>query len=248
VSELPYDPLSVIATDGEGFLAALTGVPHDALVPSCPAWRSIDLIWHLGEVWFFWGTIVRRGVTDVEQLDVVEASKPDGLSADEMVAWASEQHQRLLEALVAADPDQRIWTWTGELQPPSWVARRMALETVVHRWDAERTAGREWPIDPVVASDGVDEFLTWFMGARPDGEPVGGSVHLHCTDTAGEWLVTDVTDEGAVFERVHAKGDCAVRGPAADLLLWIWRRDGGPVEVIGDADLAERFRKAASVE
>ncbi len=248
MSELPYDPLSVIAAEGEGFLAALTGVAHDAPVPSCPKWGAIDLIWHLGEVWFFWGTIVKRGVTDVEQLDVVEATKPDGLSAEEMVAWASEQHQRLIETLVEADPAQHVWTWTGELQPTSWVARRMALETVVHRWDAERTAGREWSIDPVVASDGIDEFLTWFMSQQQGGEPVDGSVHLHCTDAEGEWFVTAMNEEGAVFERRHAKGDVAVRGSASALLLWLWRREGGPVEILGDAALAERFRKAAGVE
>ena len=29
---------------------------------------------------------------------------------------------------------------------------------------------------------------------------------------------------------------------ANDLLLWLWRRDAGPVEILGDVAVAERFR------
>ena len=53
---------------------------------------------------------------------------------------------------------------------------------------------------------------------------------------------------GAAFTREHVKGDAAVRGPAHDLLLWLWRRQSGEVEVLGDTGVAERFRVMSSLE
>jgi uncharacterized protein (TIGR03083 family) len=128
----------------------------------------------------------------------------------------------------------------------------MTQETAVHRWDASHAVGIPYEIPVAVAADGIDEFLTWFAGRRvtDNAAPVGGSVHLHCTDTAsdtrsavnGEWLVSRLDASGIEFSREHAKGDAAVRGRANDLLLWLWRRADSGVEIIGDTAVAERFR------
>jgi hypothetical protein len=100
-------------------------------------------------------------------------------------------------------------------------------------------------MDPALASDGIDEFLEFFAGhagqAKPD-DPLGGSVHLHCTDVAGEWFVVDGADGALVVTREHAKGDCAMRGPASDLIFALWRRVPlERVDVIGNAELAAKF-------
>ena len=134
----------------------------------------------------------------------------------------------------------------------------MTQETAVHRWDAANAVGVPYEIPVAVAADGIDEFLMWFAARRPNSNalPVAGSVHLHCTDTDadvaegaddrsaanGEWMVTQLDESGIRFTREHAKGDAAVRGRANDLLLWLWRRDAGPVELLGDTAVAERFR------
>jgi hypothetical protein len=77
---------------------------------------------------------------------------------------------------------------------------------------------------------------------RADASPAGGSVHLHCTDTDGEWTVAPSTAGGDVVSVGHAKGDAAMRGTAHDLLMALWRRDGlDHVEVFGDRAVAERF-------
>jgi hypothetical protein len=55
-------------------------------------------------------------------------------------------------------------------------------------------------------------------------------------------LVSTLDDSGATFTRQHAKGDAAIRGRAHDLLMWLWGRDAGPVEIIGDEGVAIRFR------
>ena len=98
----------------------------------------------------------------------------------------------------------------------------------------------------VRAVDGVDEFLDHFTDTGAEGaEPVGGTVHLHCTDPsmpegAGEWLITEPVVGGRLeVTREHAKGDAAVRGTASDLVLALWRRrtldETDRFEVFGDA-------------
>jgi hypothetical protein len=68
-------------------------------------------------------------------------------------------------------------------------------------------------------------------------------VHIHCTDpeleTGGEWLIT-MTEGKATVSREHTKGDCALRGPASNLLLALWGRlPLESVELLGDRGAAE---------
>ena len=118
----------------------------------------------------------------------------------------------------------------------------MTQETAIHRWDAEQAAGTVNPVEPTLASDGIDEFLAHFTGSVVKGaDPVGGSVHLHCGDVDGEWTVRE-SENGFAVTREHSKADCAIRGPASDILLAMWRRVPlATCDVVGDPDVAARF-------
>ena len=71
-------------------------------------------------------------------------------------------------------------------------ARRQANETAVHRWDAA-ARGRRRPSrsSTTLAVDGIDEFFGlipfWPWAERVHGS--GETMHFHCTDGDGEWLV-----------------------------------------------------------
>jgi hypothetical protein len=92
----------------------------------------------------------------------------------------------------------------------------------------------------------LDEYLGILGAFRGRRFPEAGSIHLHTTDTPGEWLVR-LDAEGIHLTREHAKGDVAVRGPASDVLLVLMgRKTMGATDVFGDAPLFERFRKHAS--
>lgn len=253
---LPYDALQHLRTDAVRFLEVVTDHGLEHAVPSCPGWDLGDLAWHLGGVWNRFARIVSEPITTLEGVQALP--RPARPADDALVLdWVTAAHTALYSALSSADPDDDIvWTWAGP-QDVRWVERRMTQETAVHRWDASHAAGVPYEIPVAVAADGIDEFLMWFAGDRRVGvAEVGGSVHLHCTDVdephaegaddrskvGGEWLVSTLDDDGATFTREHAKGDAAVRGRAHDLLLWLWRRDAGPVEILGDVDVAERFR------
>jgi predicted lipid carrier protein YhbT len=82
------------------------------------------------------------------------------------------------------------------------------------------------------------------MGRGPTGD--GETLHFHCTDVTGEWLVT-MRSDGIDLTREHAKGDVAAKGTASDLLCWLEGR--GPIdrlEVFGDEALLARWREVAT--
>lgn len=262
-SELPYDAVAHLRTDGVRLLQIVTDHGVAQPVPSCPGWNLGDLTWHLGGVWSRWGRIVAEGITTLEGVRAIE--QPTRPADDAMLFdWVTAAHTSLLSALTRAGDDVEVWTWTGANQSVAWVERRMAQETAVHRWDAAAAVGEPYRIPTAMAADGIDEFLMCFAARRVSegASPVDGTVHLHCTDTeldtdadadadegsddraavTGEWLVSRLDESGIEFTREHAKGDAAVRASANDLLLWLWRRAAGPVEILGDTAVAERFR------
>ena len=150
----------------------------------------------------------------------------------------------LIAALVATPDETPCWTWAAD-QHVGFVTRFQATEALIHRVDAEQAAGLLVEIDPTAAAESIDVFLTHcHSDSKAGAQQVGGSVHLHCTDTEGEWLMAV---DGTVT-RAHAKGDVAIRGRAADIVLALWRRVPlSACQVIGDVGVAERFIASADL-
>lgn len=238
------DFLSATQRDGAAFAVAVETAGLSTDVEACPGWSTADLLWHLAEVHDFWRTIVG------DHRDTWEGyQQPVRPTDDELLAFYREGLAATLEVLAAADPQQANWTWSND-HSAGFVIRRMAHETAVHNWDAQQAAGNDVAIDATLASDGIDEFLTHMLGdGAADREPVGGSVHLHCTDVAGEWTIRPSEAHGFDVTREHAKGDAAIRGAASDILLALWRRrDLLAVDIVGDAAVAARFIAHASLD
>ncbi len=235
--------LTALRRDGEIFRDSAASVSMDTAVPSCPGWNVSDLIWHLSEVHYFWGSIVRQRATSWEQVERVE-QVPDA----ELLATYDATFASLVDVLSTTDSATEVWSWSAQ-HDVAFVIRRMAQETAVHRWDADQAAGHPVDIEPLLASDGIDEFLEHFLPNVADGAaPVGGSVHVHCGDTAGEWTIRPTAD-GYDVTREHAKGDCALRGDASSLLLALWRRVGPQaIDIVGDTAVAARFLAATDLE
>ena len=60
----------------------------------------------------------------------------------------------LVAELERADPAEPAWSWSAE-QTVGFTFRRQAHEALIHRLDAEQTAGDVTPLDAALASDGV---------------------------------------------------------------------------------------------
>ncbi len=208
-------------------------------VPTCPGWTVADLLRHLGIIhWWATEAVTRADLEPVQR----RSSPPPPAEGDELVDWAGDRVHALVSALRSAGPASPAWTFAGPRDAAFW-ARRHAHELSIHRVDVEvAVTGEPRPIDTALAADGIDEYVTVFTARRgiPEGRD-GRSIHLHCTDVDGEWLVR-LTADRAVVSREHAKGDVAARGSASDLILCLWRRlPLDAVDVFGDRELLEAF-------
>ncbi len=244
----PYDLLAHLARDGGDFAEACIAAGMESEVPSCPGWSVSDLLWHLAEVHYFWRTIV------AEQRATWEGYEQPERPADaDLPEFYRNGLEETVTVLAAAHPQQANWTWSHQ-RDAGFVIRRMAHETAMHLWDAQQAGGRERAIDASLASDGIDEFLDHFLflslgGDAGVADEVAGSVHLHCTDVPGEWTVRPMDGGGFSLTREHAKGDAAMRGPASDLLLVLWRRRTmDTIDILGDGGVAGRFIAHSSLE
>jgi uncharacterized protein (TIGR03083 family) len=234
------DFLAAIRRDSDRFYAAAAGADPARSVPSCPDWTIADLVWHLGEVHWFWGTDVETRASAPAELEGAKPPRPEDYG--DLVAWGRAQADRLVGLLEATPDDVPVWTWAlnDADHNVGFVRRHQVQEAAVHRWDMESaTTGEPQPIEPDAAADSIDEVLAitlpWGVGAD---KQMAGSVHIHCTDTEGEWFVHP---DGRV-ERTHAKGDVAIRGAASDVLLALYTRIPiGDLDVVGDASLADEL-------
>ena len=234
IAALRHDGAAAIAAASENLAAQ---------VPSCPGWDAHRLIGHLGRVY----CSVREHVVR-RASEVVPAEEIPNLPAGEAVlAWCEEALSNVASALEGIEADEAVWSWAGyPYQNGAFYHRRMAHETLIHRWDAEAAVGEPQPLDDDLAADNIDELLqvvlpfTISNWKRPIPE---GTLHLHRIGGEGEWTAVPDGDRIAVSLE-HAKGDAAVRGSAADLALFIWERrgiDDLDIEVFGSREVAEQW-------
>lgn len=250
--------LDHIRDESARFRAALNGCRPDARVPSCPEWDAADLLWHVTEVQDFWAWIVRHRPAGPDE----RTAPPRPASYAELLAAAESATARLATALAEADPTEHAWSWADE-QTVAFTLRRQAHEALIHRVDAEQTAGTRSPIDRDLAADGVEEALdVMYGGSPPFGSFTadGQTVRIDLTDAGvAIWVqlgrFTGTSDEGTVLDgddlRVIHPADATAAEPAAVVCgeagvldTWLWRRaDDAGITVHGDHAAYERFRR-----
>jgi uncharacterized protein (TIGR03083 family) len=234
VNQLPY--IDFVRDEGT-VLAAAAQRDMKARVPSCPEWNVCQLVEHTGYVHRDISEHLRRRTIEMgPPVEVEDApTEPAGL-----LEWYGRGLNALEQLLRELPIDSPAWTWWPADNTAGFWRRRMALETAVHRWDAENATGTAAAIDPELAADGVDEFLDIHM-QEDGGEPyegAEGTVHFHRTDGEGEWILRLSKGETPQVRQGHERGTAAVRGTASDLLLFVWRRkQPSDYEVLGDEAL-----------
>jgi uncharacterized protein (TIGR03083 family) len=250
------DYLEHLAEESARFSAAIRTAPSGARVPACPDWDADDLLWHLGEVQWFWGTIVRENLTG-PQAEQIKPARPDGREA--LLAFLDDAGCELGRALAAAAPQDPAWTWTKD-QSVGFIQRKQAHEALIHRVDAEEAAGSRTGMDPELSADGVDEALRVMYCGLPDWgtfTPDGRALRLQATDTDDSWLVqlgrfTGTDSGGTSYDEldIHVAEDDQDQSPvawaragAADLDLWLWHRSPtDPIALSGDEEVLRDFQ------
>jgi uncharacterized protein (TIGR03083 family) len=201
--------------------------------------------------------VVRRGVTEKAEADELEVSDDDRPATRTGLAdFYRTSSAALAQALTDTDPATTAWTWSNE-QSVGFIRRRQAHEALVHRLDAELTAGNRTSMDPALCADGVDEVLKVMYG----GDPPWGTktldesrtIRVLTTDTGDSWLVTlalfsgtepddgvTYTDEPDIQVADTDPGGAAqatITGTAEDLDCWLWKRPPR-AEPVRDGDLS----------
>ncbi len=233
----PLDLLATVPASSATLVSAALEAGLDTPVPSCPGWTAQQLVRHAGMVLRYVGKVVDAG----GPIDAKALPKPPPGAL--VVQWFEEMAKGTVDALAAKAPDDELWNWAGQPPVAAFWQRRVANELAVHAADAQLAAGRSPQVETELAADGIDELLTVLLPAKAamgGADPTGvGTLHVHCTDTEGEWLVEPASGSLEVT-RAHAKGDAALRGPASEVLLRLCNRgDGG--EVVGDPSVVATF-------
>ncbi|MGD9702569.1 MAG: maleylpyruvate isomerase family mycothiol-dependent enzyme [Acidimicrobiia bacterium] len=239
--------VDVIRAESERIVAALQA-RRDGPIPWCGEWTVQDCAQHVGGAHHVVANVIAgRPTADFGFFrDLVRPRAADpGLAG-----WLAEGTATLVEQLRGTDADAETWSWWPAGRNAAFWARRMAHETLVHRWDAERGAGLDpAPMDPVLAADGVDEYLEVFatlsrhLGSTPGA---GESAQIRSTDTGDRWSICFPADGSSELTRGDGHGDVSLSGPAEGLLLLLWGRSderAAGVEVAGDSAVWSRWRE-----
>ncbi len=231
---MPYDAILTIRDEADAFLrAARRGLGPP--VPGCPDWTVRELTQHLGSVHRFHTRHVTRAVADPPEPFVVQLPHDD-----ELLTWFDTGVDELLIALNSTPLDGPAWNWaTHTPQVLAFWPRRMALETAVHRWDAESAYGDSSPFDLAVALDGVDELLTVMGPMKPLADRLSGVVAVRPTDDEASWSVRLGQGRWELVEGGAA--DAVFQGTAATLLLALWGRVPAGTVSSGDPALIAVF-------
>lgn len=250
---LPFTAyLDHLHTESARFREVLAGCDPAARVPACPDWDAADLLWHLAGVQAFWAEVVRTRPAPADEKFESALPRPDSYAG--LLAAYDDYSAGLAAALADADPAEEAWHWSADHTVGASI-RRQAHEALIHRLDAEETAGSITELDPVLAADGVVEALTVMYGGCPPWgtiTPTQRIVAVRLTDTGDVLRValarftgTD-PDDGATYDEpdlalVDDDGTAplaTVSGTAGDLDTWLWHRGRGRVEVRFEGDRA----------
>ena len=203
---MTVDHTTHLAQDAAAVVEVMRTTDPSTPVQACPGWTLRDLAGHLGGVHRWATTVVRTGERGPQ-----DTTAP---ADDDLADWLAQGAADLVAVL--DDPGRPSWTFSGPGTAAFW-ARRQALETVVHRVDAQRAAGAVQPVAPDLAEDGIAEVLDVMLprqvaiGRTP--EPASGATLLTGTLLTGTRHHLGVQPASAV-----------VSGPAEAVLLLLWRR------------------------
>ncbi len=246
------------------------GLGFDPPIKGCPGWDVAGLTGHMGRVYTFWLKWVRErprgfsreamseiaadrdarlpGYTAWDRAGFPKESRPDGI-----VPFARHAGDELDSALDDLQPEDTVWTFVPAHQTGAFVFRRLAMETTIHRWDAEDAHGIASGVpsgsDDVLARDGIDEMLGMF-GEDPGYQTNqdrrhGQKVLLHEDPGPGRWLVS-FDKSGIATSPDEGPADVTVTGTATDLWLYIMgRRSADEMHIEGDNDLAASWADLA---
>ncbi|GIE85383.1 maleylpyruvate isomerase family mycothiol-dependent enzyme [Actinoplanes regularis] len=234
---------AAIERETHRMVRVVSGADPTTAVPTCPDWNLAALMRHTGSLQRWFTVLLRDRVRERPARPTAVPDVPTDPSA--YPRWLTEGAAAAGAVLRVTDPDTPMWAWGPDQHARFW-ARRMLFETLVHRADAELALSLPVDIDPVLAADGVDEFLTNLPSAAAFAPQVAGLrgadevIRFECVDLDRQWAVR-LRPDGFGLDPDAASAHATVRADAAELLLFVYGRRDNTVTRSGDAALLSRW-------
>jgi uncharacterized protein (TIGR03083 family) len=210
--------IATIRQEGEAIVAAAR-LGLDVPVPTCGDWVMADLLRHVGRVYLRAGTLVSERSTTQQDFP------PEPPEDADPITYVCDALDELVAALASCDPETPVWNWSDQPPVAAFWARRMAHESAIHRYDAQKAHSLAQPIDADLAHDGMDELvdvilpriLTRDKPAMPEA-----TILFDATDE-GDWPLR-FGPEGLERLEVAKEPDVTATGTASALLLAAYGR------------------------
>ena len=233
----PSSYLDAVLVESDLLTGAARRVGLETTVPTCPEWDIAKLVLHVGVLHRWVAAMVAGGMKEQLEIRSIERA-PDGPAR---IDWLSQGTATLAQALENAGTDREVWTLVGLGRSAFWF-RRMAQETLVHRFDVEIAVGSRGSVDPLLAADGIDEYWGLQLDRKLARAPVEGLdcvIELRASDVDANWTV-QLRPDSAKLLTAETKIEATATGPAEELLAFLWRR--GPLascSLAGERSLIE---------
>lgn len=235
--------LSVFRAEAAHIAVFAAGRELGAAVPACPDRTVGEVVRHLGSGY-------RRAAEWIRAQAPPETWERAPAAGADLVAWFRRGADDLYAELSGRAPDEPCATWWPYDETVHFWWRRMAHETLVHRVDVESAFGPVGPIDRDVATDGVDEVLSAWLGHRltAHGPPYHGTGQVIGVAAGTRvWRVELRESSADISPELPHDADALVLGGPDDVYLWLWgRRDDAVVRITGDRSAATAMRAALS--
>jgi uncharacterized protein (TIGR03083 family) len=236
-NRLEYDSYCTALQRECDLVLEATGEDLQAAVPTCPEWRLSDLVEHLGDVFLFW-----RAQLECSSSQSPAEPESRGVPAGaDIWEWFAAAAAALQSSLADTEPDEPCWNWSGTDLTAGWVARRMALEAAVHRYDSQLAVGSPTPIERELAVDGIDEWISVHLATDVPEAPeatLGGVLCLACCDAAAAWTV-EISGGRLRWREGRRPAEAVLVGSASDLYLYCWNRQSlEELELTGSREVA----------
>lgn len=231
--------VTTVRREGEAIVAA-AGQGLDDAVPACEGWTVEDLLRHVAQVYTFAGSIVHNRATSRPAPVELPTDRP----AVDLLAHALDE---LVDDLRACDADTPMWNWSpSQPDTAAFWARRMAHESAVHRFDAQRAHGVAQPVDADLARDGLDELVDVILPrvVERDQPTLPEAVYVFNASEEHTWTL-QVGADGVTRRDTAKSPDVVVRATTSALLLAAYSRvSWASLDVEGDAQRLEDWSKA----
>jgi uncharacterized protein (TIGR03083 family) len=238
--------LAALRAEGAALHTAVENGDIEAEVPTCPGWTLRHLAFHVGAVYQRVTQHIVRGVVSKPEPATIEPEEGHPLT------YFDRHYNEVVRVLDHVDADLPAWNPAPQSKKASYWHRRLAVETAVHRWDAQVTSGPAEPIEAKLATDGITEVIDSLLPSgkrRGDTEGVRGIVALHAVDISQNWYVRlrgegiALLDTDTLLDDDHPHERAQATGSASDVLLALYGRVPFDVlEVAGDPRLLQALR------